>query len=199
MATSRHRSPPPVLKLALTASRYPKHYRVRHAGEVRLAAGTKHSHREETKNMSPRSTRKRSKALVKLDVANVGIAIVAALVCNSLAQTHCPECPVRDRIATAEMQLKEINDGIAKHTSFIDQQNRNIRDKEAQIAKMEKQSGNLFASKIQSIREEIKESETSVRQAQQENNDLVHSKSKWEAALTKANNDYINILQKSPK
>jgi septal ring factor EnvC (AmiA/AmiB activator) len=184
--------------LALTASRYPKHYRVRNAGEVRLGAGRNTVTEKNEKHFSTFHPKK-SKTLVKLNVANIGTAIVAALVCNSLAQTHCPECPVRDRIATAEMQLKEINDGIAKHTSFIDQQNRNIRDKEAQIAKMEKQSGNLFASKIQSLREEIKESETSVRQAQQENNDLVHSKSKWEAALTKANNDYINILQKSPK
>ena len=95
----------------------------------------------------------------------------------------------QDRVATAEMNLQNVKQGISERNAFLTQKEFDVKKKDEQIQNLEKKSGNLFQAKIDQLNEEIRAGKSEIDKGRQGVYDLLQEEKKYEADLAKARKD----------
>lgn len=94
--------------------------------------------------------------------------------------------------ASAEMNLQSVQQGISSRAQFIQQQQRTVAAKQTMIDKLSS-NGNLFESKIATLRNEIKASEAAISSAKTTLDEMVASRQSYQDAIRKAQIDIQRI------
>jgi peptidoglycan hydrolase CwlO-like protein len=84
----------------------------------------------------------------------------------------------QDRVATAEMNLQNVKQGISERNAFLTQKEFDVKKKDEQIQNLEKKSGNLFQAKIDQLNEEIRAGKSEIDKGRQGVYDLLQEEKK---------------------